>query len=312
MDLTITIPTINEEQDIGDCLKSIAMQDYPKNKFEIIIVDNYSKDNTLKIANSFKKKLNIRILKNKIFDAESNKLMGYNASKGEFFMYLDADMRFVTRDFITKMLFPFKSDKRIVGNFVQFLVNKKHPALTRTLSYDEFQRDPILKFFTFGINEIVKEKNKDYWLCFCKEKIPPQGLMIYKKELIKDYVKGQKQLIDNEIPAVIAEKNHYFAYVPSTGVHHLLLRSFKELWHKRVRNLQRTYHPNIDKRKFKWIDYKKDWPKIIIWMLYTNSIILPVINSIYKTFKYKDYCFLNEPLLNLVSTYSIIYGVIKK
>ena len=74
---------------------------------------------------------------------------------------------------------------------------------------------------------------------------------------------------------------------------------------------EKTYIPNAATRKFKWINWRKDWPKIGIWILYTNSLIFPIIASIYKSLKYGDNCFLSEPMLNLVSTYSMIYGVLK-
>lgn len=311
--LTIVIPTFNEEEDIKECLESIEIQDVSKSDFEVIIVDNYSTDNTIKVAENFKDKINLRFLKNKIKDAETSKKVGFENAKGEFFMYMDADMRFSDKQFIRKMLLPFRLDKRIVGNFVKFKVNPSHPPLTRTLSYDVFQRDPIFKFFTTDIKDILSEKNKDFWLCYCsKDNVPPQGLMIYRRSLIFDYIKDKSQLIDNEIPVVLVEQGyHYFAFVPSTGVEHLLLRSLKELWKKRIRNLQRTYYPNVQTRKFKWINWKKDWPKIIMWMMYTNSLFLPAIVSLFKSIRHGDSCFLNEPMLNIVSTYSIIFGVIK-
>lgn len=309
--LSIAIPTYNEEKDIGNCLKSISSQNYPKNLIEVVIIDNYSTDETLKIAKSFSKKLNIQILMNKEKDAEVSKKIGFDNSSGEFFMYLDADMRFSESNFIKKMLFPFNNEE-IAGNFVNFVVNKKHPPLTRTLSYDEFQRDPIFRFFTIGITKIIIEKRKEYWLCYCNHNnIPPQGLMIYRKKLVIDYAKSKKQLIDNEIPAVLIEKGHrYFAFVPDTGVEHLILRSLKELWIKRVRNLRRTYYPNIGERKFKWISWKKDWPKVGIWIIYTHTLVFPIIIAIYKSIKNQDFCFLNEPMLNIISTYSIVYGVL--
>src|SRR3989344_3239103 len=311
--LSIAIPTYNEEKDIGNCLKAISSQNYPKDLIEVIIIDNYSTDETLKIVKSFSKKLSIKVLMNQIKDAEVSKKIGFDNSNGEFFMYLDADMKFHNGAFIRKMLFPFKDNEKIAGNFVNFVVNKSHPPLTRTLSYDEFQRDPIFKFFTIGIKDVMKENRKNYWLCECTpKKIPPQGLMIYKKRLIEEYVKDKKQLVDNEIPAVLVEQgNNYFAYVPDTGVEHMLLRSLKELGHKRIRNLNRTYFPNESTRKYKWINWKKDFTKMCLWMIYTNSFVLPIVNSIVKTIKYRDICFLAEPALNLVSTYSIIYGVLK-
>ncbi|MEK6890812.1 MAG: glycosyltransferase family 2 protein [Nanoarchaeota archaeon] len=310
--LSIAIPTYNEEVDLKVCLEAISEQKYPRNLIEVLIIDNYSNDKTIEVAKSFSKKINIKIIKNKIKDAEVSKMIGFNNSSGEFFMYLDADMKFSDDRFIEKMLLPFKLDKRITGNLVQFVVNRKHPTLTRTLSYDEFQRDPIFKFFTIGIKDIVIEKKSEYWLCKCdKDKVPPQGLMIYKKKLIESYANGKKQLIDNEIPAVLIEKGHeYFAFVPSTGVEHLLLRNLNELWRKRVRNLERTYYPNVGERKFKWINWKKQWMMVGIWLIYSHIVIFPIVNAIYKSFKYRDICFLNEPMLNLVSTYSIIYGVL--
>ena len=52
--LSIIIPTYNEEKHIGRLLDSIFSNDY-KNKFEIIIVDDGSKDRTVEIVNRYKK-----------------------------------------------------------------------------------------------------------------------------------------------------------------------------------------------------------------------------------------------------------------
>lgn len=310
-DLTIVIPTYNESIDIVECLSSIAKQNYDKKKFEVIIVDNYSTDQTVKIAKSYSKEIDIKIILNKIKDAEVSKMVGFRKSKGQYFMYMDADMAFSDKNFIKKMLYPLNEDKSIAGVFVRFLVNSKHPPLTRTLSYDPWQRDPIFKFFTISPKDIITETKNDYFICTLKKnKIPPQGLMIYRKNIISKYVKNKTQLIDNDIPvAIFNEGYNKFAYVPSTGVYHRLLRSLGELSRKRIRNLRRTYFPNQEKRLFKWINWKKDWPKIGIWLIYTHSF-LPIIAAIYNSLKNKDSALLNEPAINLVSTYSIIWAVL--
>jgi len=309
--LTIVIPTFNEAQDIGECLDSITKQNYDKNRFEVIIVDNYSTDKTLEIAEKYSQKIDLKIIFNKVKDAESSKMKGFKESKGEFFMYMDADMVMANKNFIKDMLYPFSDSKEIAGVFVKFLVNPKHNPLTRTLSYDPWQRDPIFRFFTTSPKKIISEKRKSYYLCSLnKNNIPPQGLMVYKRELIKNYVKGKKQLIDNEIPvALFNAGNDKFAYVPQTGIYHYLLRSLPELFRKRKRNLERTYFPNQEKRLFKWIDWSRDWPKVGIWLLYTHSPF-PFIKAIYSSIKHKDICLLNEPAINIVSTYSIMWAVL--
>lgn len=59
--ISVIIAARNEEENIGACLNSITNQTYPKNLFEIIIVDDHSSDTTASIANSFKND-NIKII----------------------------------------------------------------------------------------------------------------------------------------------------------------------------------------------------------------------------------------------------------
>lgn len=51
--ISVVIPAFNEERYLPICLGSIISQNYPKNDFEIIVVDNNSTDKTAEIANSF-------------------------------------------------------------------------------------------------------------------------------------------------------------------------------------------------------------------------------------------------------------------
>lgn len=44
--VSIIIPTNNSRETIEECLKSIQRQNYPS--YDVIIVDNFSNDNTLK------------------------------------------------------------------------------------------------------------------------------------------------------------------------------------------------------------------------------------------------------------------------
>ncbi len=47
---SIIIPARNEEGQIGNCLLSVLAQSYPKTMFEVIVVDDYSTDNTAAIV----------------------------------------------------------------------------------------------------------------------------------------------------------------------------------------------------------------------------------------------------------------------
>ena len=52
--VSIIIPAYNEEKGIAKTIRSVLNLDYPRDKLEIIVVDDSSKDNTGKVANGYK------------------------------------------------------------------------------------------------------------------------------------------------------------------------------------------------------------------------------------------------------------------
>lgn len=93
--VSVVITTKNEEKNIKNCLDSIVKQTYPQNKIEIIVVDNNSTDKTKEIAISFKH-LNFKTLKLYFYnhgpERSAQRNFGAKKSKGEYYLYLDADM----------------------------------------------------------------------------------------------------------------------------------------------------------------------------------------------------------------------------
>ena len=57
--VSIVVITYNEEKNISGCLSSLLKVDYPKNKYEILVIDA-STDKTFDIASKFK---NVKVIK---------------------------------------------------------------------------------------------------------------------------------------------------------------------------------------------------------------------------------------------------------
>lgn len=86
--VSIVITTKNEEKNIGNCLTSIKLQDFPEKEVEIIVVDNNSTDNTKKIARKYTQNVF-----NKGPERSAQRNFGMiEKAKGEYVLYLDADM----------------------------------------------------------------------------------------------------------------------------------------------------------------------------------------------------------------------------
>lgn len=87
--ISIILPTFNAEKYLEKTILSIINQNY-KN-FELIIIDNESKDNTINIINKFKKKLSLKIINKKTKNLAEALNLGLEASNGKYIARIDAD-----------------------------------------------------------------------------------------------------------------------------------------------------------------------------------------------------------------------------
>jgi glycosyltransferase involved in cell wall biosynthesis len=89
--ISIIIPALNEARMISKCLASLADLDFPRNHFEVILVDNGSTDDTIKIAESFADRINLRIFQKKGVRISGLRNLGAREAQGEIVTFLDAD-----------------------------------------------------------------------------------------------------------------------------------------------------------------------------------------------------------------------------
>ncbi len=105
--ISILIPCYNEEKNIGKCLDNIFKLNYPKQKVEIIVVDDGSTDNTADILKEYKKKYsNISVIMGEHNGKSESLNLGVKHAKHDLIISLDADT-FVHPDSIKKLVRPF-------------------------------------------------------------------------------------------------------------------------------------------------------------------------------------------------------------
>jgi biofilm PGA synthesis N-glycosyltransferase PgaC len=102
--VSIIIPARNEEQNILACLSSLKDQTYPKNLYQVIIVDDHSSDNTWNILQTFSnEEMTFKKLKlsDHITDSNNNKAFkklaietAINNAEGNLIVTSDADCTF--------------------------------------------------------------------------------------------------------------------------------------------------------------------------------------------------------------------------
>lgn len=92
MKLSIVIPMFNAENYISRCLNSALDQNLPNNEYEIIIINDGSTENSLKICQEFAiKHSNIKIISTENLGQSSARNAGIQISKGEYIYFIDSD-----------------------------------------------------------------------------------------------------------------------------------------------------------------------------------------------------------------------------
>jgi glycosyltransferase involved in cell wall biosynthesis len=89
--ISIIIPALNEEKMIGRCLESLTQLAFARDRFEVLIVDNGSRDRTLAIAESFKDRLNLKVLQQPAVRISALRNLGARSASGDILAFLDAD-----------------------------------------------------------------------------------------------------------------------------------------------------------------------------------------------------------------------------
>ncbi len=108
--ISIIIPCRNESKNIGLSLKSISLQSYPKSNIEVIVVNDYSEDNTVTEALKYKDIVNLIILENKEAGKKGALTLGIQKAQNNIIITTDADCVF-HRDWVLSMVNDFEENQ---------------------------------------------------------------------------------------------------------------------------------------------------------------------------------------------------------
>lgn len=116
--VSVIVPAYNAEKNISTLIESLLNQDYPKDKLEIIIVDNNSQDQTKEIIKKYPVKL---LEENTIQSSYAGRNKGIRNAKGEVLAFTDSDCMASSqwvREGVNKII---SEDFDVAGGKVEFV-----------------------------------------------------------------------------------------------------------------------------------------------------------------------------------------------
>ena len=135
---SLVVLNYNGENIIADTLNSLLNLNYPKDRYEILVVDNHSQDGSKEILTQYSKDYrNIKVFfLNNNFGFSKGNNFGIKKSKGEYIGLLNNDC-ILEKTWLKEIVRPFLKDKNV------FAVNSKILLYQRFINI-KFQIDPKL------------------------------------------------------------------------------------------------------------------------------------------------------------------------
>jgi glycosyltransferase involved in cell wall biosynthesis len=311
--VSILIPTLNSARVLRNCLASIASQDYPREKIEVLIADGGSTDNTLKIAEKFRAK----VYRNPLRTGEAGKAKALQQASGELVALIDSDNCLPEKSWLKQMTAPF-SDPEILGSEPwKFTYRRKDGYLNRYSALIGMN-DPYCLFVGnydklcgisgrwTGLKILQKDKGN-----FLKVKIEGKTLptigangTIWRKRIIEEAVGGRDYLFDTDVLYILAaRKPFYFAKV-KVGIIHDFCHHLKDFYRKQKRRAKDFFY--LEKKATRTKTYQKQLAKQL-YFVFASILFLPLLYQAIKgCLKKPDWVWFFHPLACWITLW--VYG----
>lgn len=323
--VSIVIPTLNSAGTLGMCLDSIALQDYPREKLEVIFADAGSRDKTMEIIESFRKNhtdIKTLLVANLLKTGEAGKARALKEAKGEIVAFIDSDNILDGASWFSRMLEPFGDEEIIASEPIRYTYRKTDGVITRycalmgmndPLCYflGNYDRECILSGrWTEMPHEVLSDNGRFMKLRLDPSKMPTtgaNGFFIRRQAL--DEIDVGDYLFDIDVLSrfFLRHSEHYFSKV-SLGIIHVFAGNLKGLWMKQLRRI-------VDFKRFK-IQRAYDWDKMnkagLFYFCFSCIAVVPLIfQAMRGAIRKKDSCWFIHPVFCIMTFSAYLWGLFK-
>ncbi len=162
---SIIIPTYNRPRELTACLESINRVDYPRDCFEVIIVNDGGGATAESVVDSFANGLNLTLITQLNAGPSAARNRGAANAKGEFLAFIDDDCM-PARDWLKTLAAHFTNNPNclIGGRTINLLTRNLYSTMSQLIveiAYGHYNSDPNRSRF-FASNNMALPKDLFY------------------------------------------------------------------------------------------------------------------------------------------------------
>jgi cellulose synthase/poly-beta-1,6-N-acetylglucosamine synthase-like glycosyltransferase len=240
---SIIIAARNEEARIGRCLNSVLLQDYPGDKYEVIVVNDRSTDKTGAMVGSFlPRRKNLRLINvtecpEGVSPKKNALAQGIREAAGEIILFTDADC-IVPRTWVRTVNGHFAPGIAAVAGLTTYFKPASMPALFWGIQAMDFFSHSVVSAAAMGAGLPINTNANN----FAVRRDLFHRLEGFKK--VADIVSGDDDLI---LQALAREKDAKAEYAPEKGaaVETEPTPTLRGIWEQRKRWSSKTVYYNL-------------------------------------------------------------------
>jgi GT2 family glycosyltransferase len=131
---SIVIPTYNRPERSQTCLKSLTCLDYPRDRFEVIVVDDGSAKPLESVLLPFKEELNLQLIRQANAGPAAARNTGAASARGKFLVFTDDDCTLAPNWLTTlEAHFTTASDRIIGGKTINALPDNPYSSASQLI-----------------------------------------------------------------------------------------------------------------------------------------------------------------------------------
>lgn len=210
---SVIVPAYNSEKTLSDCLRAIYSQDFPKDQFEVIVVDDGSTDGTGDVAKSF----GAHVFRQRNRGPAAARNAGLRAALGEWVAFTDADCM-PTRTWL-RLLIKAATDAALNTPAVG--------AAGKTLGFQS--HTPAARFC-----DIAGSLDAQHYLTHPKFPFAPSLNLMYRRDILEKVGGFDERYVSYEACDLHWRITHVdrgpFVYEPRALVFHRHRENWKAFW----------------------------------------------------------------------------------
>ena len=253
--VSIIVTCRNNEQTIGECLQALADQDYPKEAYEILVIDACSRDGTVEIAEKYV---------SKVFSVPLNAAAAYNyamkiAGYG-ILGFVDADAK-VEREWLKKLV-PQLQEPKVAGVSGAIETWNIQNPWARVIGYELKKRYSRIGKYTGRIATMN---------------------LLMKKSVIEEAGGWDEDLpsqYDTDLGFRVTSKGYKFAYEPDAKCYHFNRQTLRAYWRQQLQYGKNTLKLYLKHGHLARGDEITDWGMNIQPALFLAVIALFVVGIV--------------------------------